>query len=58
MVMIPMTQYKHIMLYFDEFIHLWLKSEYIVVPLKILQLPILAGLDVKASPGLVIESQG
>ena len=32
--MIPMTLYKDIMPYFDKFIRLWLKFEYIVAPLK------------------------
>ena len=31
---IPMTLFNDIMPYFDEFIRLWLKFEYIVIPLE------------------------
>ena len=37
--MIPMTLYEDIMPFFDKFVRLWLKSEYIVVPLKDLDAP-------------------
>ena len=36
LLIIPMTLINDIMPYFDEFICLWLKYEYIVIPLKIL----------------------